>query len=195
MDLRQWIVNEHASVATRFDRSVADVVPMERWREAAGAGGSSIAHLLFHTAHHADLAMNCVVRGDGPLLPQWRDRLGIPATPDGPGAADAAGLPEAEDPALTAALDLGALTDYSAAVHAATADWLATAAAAELDRVPDSAAALEQAGVGASDVPWLHSMWADQPVSFFVQWEAIGHRLNHLGEMVSVRNRLGLSPF
>jgi hypothetical protein len=38
-------------------------------------------------------------------------------------------------------------------------------------------------------------MWAGQPVSFFVQWEVVGHRLNHLGEMIAVRGRLGLSPF
>jgi hypothetical protein len=28
-----------------------------------------------------------------------------------------------------------------------------------------------------------------------VRWACIGHVQNHLGEMVSVRNRLGLSPF
>ena len=44
-------------------------------------------------------------------------------------------------------------------------------------------------------MPWLYRMWEDKPVSWFVQWEAIGHRVNHVGEMVSVRNRLGLSPF
>ncbi len=38
-------------------------------------------------------------------------------------------------------------------------------------------------------------MWEGKPASFFVSWEDIGHGLNHLGEMVSVRNRLGLSPF
>ena len=44
-------------------------------------------------------------------------------------------------------------------------------------------------------MPWLYRMWAGKPTTWFVQWEAIGHRVNHLGEMVSVRNRLGLSPF
>ena len=44
-------------------------------------------------------------------------------------------------------------------------------------------------------MPWLYAMWSAKPASWFVQWEAIGHRVNHLGEMVSVRNRLGLSPF
>jgi len=44
-------------------------------------------------------------------------------------------------------------------------------------------------------VPWLHAMWTGKPVSWFVGWECSGHVLNHIGEMVSVRNRLGLSPF
>lgn len=195
MDLRRWIVGEHEAVIARFERSIVDVVPIERWREAAGAGGSSIAHLLFHTARHADLALHAVVRDEPPLLSGWRDRLGLPVARGGPGASGAAGLPETEDPVLTAALDLAALTAYADAVDAATSAWLAAADLADLSRVPDSGAALERAGVAAADAPWLHSMWSGQPVAFFVQWEAIGHRLNHVGEMVSVRNRLGLSPF
>ena len=33
-------------------------------------------------------------------------------------------------------------------------------------------------------MPWLYRMWTDKPAAWFVQWEAIGHRVNHLGEMV-----------
>jgi hypothetical protein len=43
--------------------------------------------------------------------------------------------------------------------------------------------------------PWLHQMWTDKPLWWFIQWETIGHRVNHLGEMISVRGRMGLSPF
>jgi hypothetical protein len=53
----------------------------------------------------------------------------------------------------------------------------------------------ELAGVTPEAVPWLHSMWTGKPNAWFLQWEAIGHRQGHLGEMVSVRSRLGLSPF
>ena len=59
----------------------------------------------------------------------------------------------------------------------------------------DGPAGLTAAGVDAAAVPWLHRMWEGRPAGWFLQWEAIGHRVNHLGEMVSVRNRLGLSPF
>ena len=44
-------------------------------------------------------------------------------------------------------------------------------------------------------VPWLYAMWRDKPGAWFVQWEAIGHVQGHVGEMISVRSRLGLSPF
>ena len=37
--------------------------------------------------------------------------------------------------------------------------------------------------------------WIDDELALVDQWEAVGHELNHLGEMVAVRNRMGLSPF
>ena len=106
------------------------------------------------------------------------------------------GLGEAEQPELTAALDVDALLGYVRAVHDTTATWLATLTDDDLDIAdaggPDG---LTRAGIAEADVPWLHRMWDAKPAAWFVQWEAIGHRVNHLGEMVSVRNRLGLSPF
>ena len=42
---------------------------------------------------------------------------------------------------------------------------------------------------------WIAAEHASVATRFELQWEAIGHRINHLGEMVSVRSRLGLSPF
>ena len=62
MDLRDWIVDEHAAVLARFEQSVVATVPLERWTDPAGDGGSSIAFLAFHTAYHEDLAVNAVLR-------------------------------------------------------------------------------------------------------------------------------------
>jgi hypothetical protein len=81
------------------------------------------------------------------------------------------------------------------AVHGRTAGWLKSVDVASLEEVPASGAGLERAGIDEGAVPWLYRMWDGKPASWFVQWEAIGHRVNHVGEMVSVRNRLGLSPF
>ncbi len=180
---------EHAALADRFEQSVVGAVPLERWTEQAGPGGSSIAFLTFHTAYHADLAVNAVLGRRAPQLDTWRDRLGLRGT------AAHVGLAEAEPVELSAALDREQLLAYARAVHDQTHGWLGTVDVNELDAVPDAAAGLAAAGVEQPAVPWLFSMWSGRPASWFVQWEAIGHRLNHLGEMVSVRNRLGLSPF
>jgi hypothetical protein len=186
MELRDWIIGEHESVRTRFERSISAIVPPDRWRDPAGAGGSSIAYLLFHATYHADLAVGPVLAGESPRIEAWRDRLGLDRI--GPSA----GLGETEDPGVSSAVDVDALRGYADAVHDATTAWVGRG---DLDAVVDGSAALERSGVSADDVPWLHSMWSGQPATFFLQWEAIGHRVNHVGEMVSVRNRLGLSPF
>ena len=189
MDLQAWITTEHDALRERFEHAIAATVPRERWRDAAGAGGSSIAWLLFHTARHEDLALRTAVNGQAPLLDAWRDRLGlVTAPPD-------TGLGEAEDPAVVGTLDLDALVAYAGAVHDNTSAWLHRAGLEGFDDVPPASARIAAAGVSNRDVPWLHAMWTAKPVAWFVQWEAVGHRQGHLGEMVSVRSRLGLSPF
>lgn len=189
MDLQAWVTEEHRATLERFDRSIAGVVPRDRWLDGAGDGGSSIAFLAFHTSYHEDVAVNAVLGAGDPVIAERRSWLGLDAF------APSAGLAEAEDRVLSGALDLDQLDAYVRAVHDRTAAWLASSFTSTLDRTPDSAAGLLAAGIAESDVPWLFAMWRGQPVSWFVQWEAIGHRINHLGEMVSVRNRLGLSPF
>ena len=190
VDLRAWISTEHDGLRERFDRAVAANVPTPRWRERAGDGGSSIAWLVLHTAWHEDLAMQSAVQGTEPILAQWRSDLGLAVAPA------SGGLEEAETPSITAALDLEALQAYAAAVHDATDRWLAAADLSTLPEVPPSGDRIaDLAGVTATDVAWLHSMWAGKPIAWFLQWEAVGHRQGHLGEMVSVRSRLGLSPF
>ena len=79
--------------------------------------------------------------------------------------------------------------------HAGASDWLAELDVDALDRSVVGLDGFQRFGVDEADVPWLYTMWTAKPAAWFVQWEAIGHRVNHLGEMVSVRNRLGLSPF
>lgn len=189
MDLRTWIADEHASVLTRYEQGVVDLVPVELWKDAVGRGGSSIAYLAFHTTYHADLAVNAVLREQPTVLSTARTELGLAAI----SAAD--GLGEAEVPELTAALDVAALQQYVREVHAANQAWLDTLDGSLFERADaGGSAGLAGADVPHAEVPWLYAMWDAKPAAFFVQWEAIGHRLNHVGEMVSVRNRLGLSP-
>ena len=49
-------------------------------------------------------------------------------------------------------------------------------------------------GVAYDDAPWLYAMWDGKPAAWFVRWELIGHAQGHVGEMVSVRDRLGFRP-
>ena len=114
MELRTWIVGEHAAVLARFEQSVVATVPLERWTDPVGDGGSSIAWLAFHTAVHEDLAVNAVLRRDDTVLTTWRDELGLGTVPP------SAGLGEAEQPALTAAIRLDRLPAYVRAVHERT---------------------------------------------------------------------------
>lgn len=186
--VREWMLADHADVRERFERGVAARVPVERWGEHADGGGSSIAWLVFHHTFHQDLAVNTVIRNHDPLLAEWRGGLGLA------GFGAAAGLPEAEDPDLVDALDFAVLADYSAAVHDKTQQWMHDVATSALDTFTDAPARISRAGVSEDEVGWLHAMWDGKPVSWFVRWEAIGHGHTHVGEMVSVRNRLGLSP-
>lgn len=189
MDLMRWIRDEHASVRTRFERSVGSIVPIERWRDPLGPGGSSLAWLMFHAAYHEDLAINGVLRGGRPLIDGRRAALGIA------GAEPHVGLGETEAADVTATLDLDALGEYFDDVPVATETWMLELTADQLDERPDAAGALDRAGVSDAAAPWLYRLWSGQPTAFFVQWEAIGHRINHVGEMVALRNRMGLSPF
>jgi hypothetical protein len=193
VDLKDWIEADLQALSVRLANGVVAHVPRERWRERAGGGehpASSIAWLLLHMGYHHDLAIRTAVQEREPYLHSWRDGLGL-------GAMDAeAGLSEAEDPAVTAALDLDVLLDYVLAVIGGTREWLTRVNTHAFDTVPASSWRLEHtAGVRQEVVPWLHSMWDGKPVSWFVQWEAVGHGINHVGEMIAVRGQLGLSPF
>ena len=200
VDLRTWITADLTALRDRFHHGIAAHVPPERWTARIGpAGGdperpgrpsSSIAWLLFHLSYHQDLAINAAVRGRAPLLVARRDGLGIV------GAPPEAGLPEREDPALADALDPRALAGYFDDVVASTLEWVGQAHPDALDTVPDACRRIEdEAGVRATEVPWLHAMWEAKPVSWFAQWEAVGHGHTHVGEMTGLRGQLGLSPF
>lgn len=190
MDLRDWIITDHASVHARFEQAIVRLVPEDRWTEQADGGGSSIAWLLLHLSYHQDLAVQTALGNRPPLLSEHRARLGLGAHPA------SAGLGEAEDRGVTAALDIGALQAYALAVHAATQTWLAEMPLTSLEAVPEACWRLDHhAGIRADELDWLHAMWDAKPVSWFVQWEVIAHGHGHVAEAISVRNRMGLSPF
>jgi hypothetical protein len=190
VDVHTWIANDLQSVRTKLSDSVLSVIPAQRWVEQADDGGSSVAHLVLHMARHQDLALATAIRNHPPLFASHSPALGLAE------AGASAGLSEREDPAVTAALPLEPLVAYLDAVFAATATWLAGVGTMALDTIPDTSRRLvDKAALSIDDVGWLHRMWADKPVSWLVQWPIIGHGHAHVGEAISVRNRMGLSPF
>jgi hypothetical protein len=191
VDLRGWLADDLEAVRTRFEVAVASQVPETRWRERADGGGSSLAALLLHVTIHQDLAVHTALGGRPPRFAAEAASLGL--TRD---ASPLASLQEAEDVDVTSALDLPALRRYAADVHRDARAMLARLDVDELGTVPDSSGRLaDVAGVSAEDAPWLHAMWSGKPAAWFVRWEVIGHAQGHVGEMVSVRDRLGYRPF
>jgi hypothetical protein len=191
VDLRTWIGSDLAAVRQRFLGAVREHVPQDRWRERADGGGSSIAALLLHVTVHQDLATQTALGDRPPLFADRSGGLGLPA-----GASPLASLQEAEDPDTTGVLDLDALETYAAEVHETAARLVADLRADALDRVPPAGERLAAlGGVPAEQAPWLYAMWGGKPAAWFVQWEIVGHTQGHVGEMVSVRDRLGYRPF
>lgn len=185
VNVREWMLADHADVGQRFQRGVADHLPSSRWAEPAPGGGSTIAWLVLHHSYHQDLAINTAVRDRPPLLAERAGRLGLD------GFSAAVGLEEAETATVTGALDPDRLMAYADDVHASTQDWLGDFATMTLDTIPDAASRLAgRAGVGDDEVGWLYAMWEGKPVSWFIRWEAIGHGFTHVGEMVNIRKRM-----
>jgi hypothetical protein len=191
VDLTTWIASDLAAVRQRFLGAIRQHVPQDRWRERADGGGSSIAALVLHVTVHQDLATQTALGDRPPLFAERSAALGLPG-----GASPLTSLQEAEDPDTTGVLDLGALEVYAADVHEAASRLVADLRPDDLDQVPPAGERLAAlGGIPADDAPWLYAMWQEKPAAWFVQWEIVGHAQGHVGEMVSVRDRLGYRPF
>ena len=188
MDLRDWIIGDLKSLRAKLDGGILGLIPPERRRERADGGGIAPVYVLWHLARHHDVAVNGVLRGAGAVVEGWTGRLGIDDDLW-------RGLAEGEDAELVDILEPEAVGAYALDVIEATVGWLAGRGLPQMDQRPDTAAALEAIGTPPDRFDWLYSMWEGKPTAWFLQWTAVGHGFNHLGELVSIRNRLGLSPF
>jgi hypothetical protein len=190
VDVHSWIVADLAGVRSKLTDSVLRMVPEDRWFEQVDGGGSSIVHLALHLARHQDLAVNTAIRNHTPLYSSHRVALGLGDAPP------FAGMTEKEHRPFTTAVSTAALVTYVDAVFDATAAWLDDVGTMMLDTVPDTGRRLTgKADLNPDDVGWLHNMWDGKPVWWLVQWPVVGHGNAHVGEAISVRNRMGLSPF
>jgi hypothetical protein len=190
MDLHQWMLTDLAGVRAKLLDSVAALIPTERWHEQVDGGGSTVTHLLLHIARHQDLAVNGVVRHEDALYLRHRHALGLADAPLG------AGLAEKEDPAVSAQVHAEPLLAFVHEVFDTTQAWLQDLGPLVLDTVPDVAHGLTEHGrLAPADFPWLYGMWGGKAIWWFIQWPVVGHANAHVGEGISVRNRMGLSPF
>lgn len=188
MDVRAWIIDDLRSLHVKLDGGVLRLVPAERLRERADGGGIAPAYILWHLARHHDAAVNGVLRRAEGVVDSWTDRIGV--------RTDLwRGLAESEDQGLVEELNPEAVGEYALAVISSTASWLERDDLPRLEETPDSASALQTLGVPEDRFDWLYSMWEGQSAAWFLRWTAIGHGFNHLGELVSIRNRMGLCPF
>lgn len=193
MELRTWIVGDLVSLRQRLSGGVLERIPFDRRAERVDGGGIAPTYILWHVARHHDVAVNRILRQVDEEVHRWTDRLGV--------ADDLwRGLAEGEDGELVDALDPEAVEGYTLAVLDGTRSWLDTADLGLLDHPPgdpglDTDAALADLGAPDDRMGWLYDMWRGKPASFFLSWEAVGHGYNHLGELTSIRNRMGLSPF
>lgn len=190
MDLHQWMLNDVAAVRAKLLDSVAALVPTDRWLERVDGGGSTFTHLLLHVARHQDLAVTSVIRNHDALFLAHRDALGLADAPAG------AGLSESEDLDISRQVTPDALLAFVHDVFDATQEWLEPLGSMVLDHVPNAEYRLtHHGGLRQDELPWLYRMWHDQPIWWLVQWPVIGHGNAHVGEGISLRNRMGLSPF
>jgi hypothetical protein len=190
VNLISWIRNDVDAAQARLQGGIIRLVPAERWGDTVDGGGSTLHHLLLHLTRHHDLAVNTVIRDRPPLYLAHRTAMGL----DHLGSA--VGVSEAEDRGATAGIHHDALLAYAQATFDGTRHWLDGIGAMVLDTESEATTRLaEHADIDADRYGWLHDMWSAKPVSWMVQWPVIGHTNTHLGEMVSIRNRMGLSPF
>lgn len=188
MDLRSWIVTDLEAALQRLRGGVLNIIPPDRRRETVDGGGVAPVYVLWHMTRHHDVAMNRVLAGRAEVLDAWLDRVGLTDR-------TWRGLSEGADTHLVEVLDPDAVGAYTVATMEASIEWARSAALDDLDAIPDAAGALADLGTPEDDFDWLYGMWDGKPKSWFLSWEGVGHMVTHTGELVSIRNRMGLSPF
>jgi hypothetical protein len=188
-DLRRWIVDDLTSARARLANGVLALIPPERCAETVDGGGIPAVYVIWHMTRHHDVAVNSVLRGADQVLASHTAAVGVEDRVY-------RGLAEGADLDLVSVLDPEAVSAYALATIDETIDWVSTEADLDnLDAVPDALAALDAMGTPTDTFDWLYRMWDGKPNRWFLSWEAVGHIVTHTGELVSIRNRMGLSPF
>lgn len=187
-DLRTWIADDLVSTRDKLANGVLELIPPELRAGQVDGGGIPPVYVLWHLARHHDVATNSVLRGRDQIVHEFTDTVGVD---------DRLwrGLAEGADLDLVDRLDPERVGAYALACLDETIQWVHGVGLDDLDERPAATAALQKMGTPEDEFDWLYRMWDGKPRRWFLSWSAIGHVVTHTGELVSLRNRLGLSPF
>jgi hypothetical protein len=185
MDLSTWLVAELDDTVARWSNQVVGLVPAEARRDRFPEA-NSIDWATFHVARHAALALRVVgaeLSGSDAVLESLDAVLAAPS----------AGLHEVQQPVLDL-IDTSQVDRYASTVFGELRGYLGGIDAHTIADEVDVATELAAIGLDSDQFGWLYRLWAT-PDGFLVRWPMIGHIIHHVGEMISLRNQMGLSPF
>jgi hypothetical protein len=185
MDLSTWLVAELDDTVARWSNQVVGLVPAGARRDRLPEA-NSIDWATFHVARHAALALR-VVGADLGASDAVLESL------DASLAAPSAGLHEVQQPVLDL-IDTSHVDRYASAVFEELRNYLGGIDSHSITAEVDVVTELERIGLDSGQFGWLYNLWAT-PNGFLVRWPMIGHITHHVGEMISLRNQMGLSPF
>lgn len=182
MDIATWLVASLDDTTERMRSQVLEIVPLDRRQERL-PDGNPIVWTAYHSARHAEVALRVLGAASS------ADADGIPGAAREPGE----GLQEVARPWVTD-LDPQVVDRYAGSVFGDVRRALAGLTADDLDRPVDVAAGLAEQGVDTEQWGWLVRTWGTT-VADLVRWPLLAHITHHVGEMITVRNLMGLSPF
>jgi len=189
VDLHSWISTDLQMAKQRLEGGVVNQIPAERMHEQIDGGGIPPVYVMWHMARHHDLAVNGVLRKREEVVHRFTDRVGISER-------FWRGLSEGADVDLVDILDPEVVAQYALTTLDESVAWIDSGAdLGHLDADAAGPAALHAIDTPADEFDWIYNMWDGKPRSWFLSWEAVGHVSTHTGELVSLRNRMGLSPF
>ena len=178
MDAAQFFLEAYAGLRREIGR--LDQQPPEVWR-ARPHNLNSIAWLVWHLARFEDVGVNRLFDDRPQVLDEpaacWPQRMGVPLRDVGVGMTDG----EVTD--LTAAIDIAALSAYSAAVGERTrlvAESLPPAAWSEIVDQDRLRLVLFAEGALRPEASWIEGVFQGWTRGRFLSYLALTHNAGHL---------------
>lgn len=187
MDATIMFLHRHERLHAHVQRLSAGLTEAQV-RGQAHPAVNPLAWLLWHMARVEDSAVNLlVVDGTEVLDDEWVARLAVDRRDVG------SGMTMDDVVALSARVDLTALSDYWRAVGELTAAVVRALRPEDLDRPVSGARvrrAVKQSAVGPGAAA-LERLWQDTTSGEFLVWLPLAHNCEHVGQAEMIRGMLG----